>query len=206
MQILRMKTIVGLLLCVIVLAAGYLFSLDKQPPGAKVNSGVSQEPLSPPPLKLEEILATKQEGAFAGDHYDKKAVEEKLQQMPKGLSDEETYAYLLSLVGESYVQYRDTIASLENPNSLATEMGTNMHLLSTTDNSVYEAYMREKNRLDAAAFYLRDQMDYKQGSLINQWVLNRWTLLKDYHEEKYQSISSRIMNKDSKSNAGEPKK
>lgn len=123
MRIPRLKTTIGLMLGVMVLiSASYLFNRVKQPTVAKVASEPTQATvapeakLTPPPMKIEEVLANKQAGTFAGDRYDKKAVEEKLQQMPKGISSEQAYAYILSLVGESYLEYRDTLVSLEDPN------------------------------------------------------------------------------------------
>lgn len=131
MQILRLRNMAWLLLCVMVLISG---CAAKQP--------VSND-IPPPPMTLDEILAQKKEGSFAGARYDEKAVQKQLQQIPGELSPEETYTFILSLVGESYTRYRDAYAYLENPNynqqqlqapnTLAGEMGANLKVVVVLD-------------------------------------------------------------------------
>ncbi|HZK52855.1 MAG TPA: VWA domain-containing protein [Desulfosporosinus sp.] len=74
-----------------------------------------KEKVTLPPKTLEDILANKVGGAFSANNYDKTAVEAKLDQMPKDLSNDQTYAFMLNLVGENYTSFKDTFDSLENP-------------------------------------------------------------------------------------------
>ncbi len=110
----RIKNVAFLLLCVLVLATGCM-SGHTENTGERATYEARQEKLHPPPLTLDKVLANKNEGSFAGDRYDVQAVQEKLQQMPRGLSTEKTYAYLLSLVGETYSKYRGSYAYIEDP-------------------------------------------------------------------------------------------
>jgi Ca-activated chloride channel homolog len=71
-------------------------------------------PQSPAPhTDLLDILADRGEGEYAGDEYNQSKVMKALKQMPKGLSDDKAYAYLLGLVGENYkkdVQFFDELS------------------------------------------------------------------------------------------------
>jgi hypothetical protein len=178
--------------------------------------GSDQVELPPPTITQEEILDNKQEGSFAGDRYNEQAVQERLKQMSKGDSPEEAYAYILSLVGESYISYRDTYASLENSNNkqqlpkvdtnppaeeagneakklLKEGVGNQGELLNKTNKSMYETFYYENDHLEAAVAYLRDQMNYEKWSVIDDWVVYRWTLLSDYQLEKDLSIAKKIL-------------
>jgi Ca-activated chloride channel homolog len=60
-------------------------------------------PKSPSPhTELQAILNDDGQGRYAGKNYERNEVINALQQMPKGLSDDKAYAYLLGLVGENY--------------------------------------------------------------------------------------------------------
>ncbi|SHE71521.1 von Willebrand factor type A domain-containing protein [Seinonella peptonophila] len=52
--------------------------------------------------QVEQILTDPGEGKYSGSLYDQQKVFQAIDQMPKGLSEEKLYAYLLGLVGENY--------------------------------------------------------------------------------------------------------
>ncbi|TCS92360.1 VWA domain-containing protein [Hazenella coriacea] len=68
-----------------------------------------------PSTDLESILADEGRGEYAGKKYDPVKVEKALKQMPKGLTEDKAYAYLLGLVGESYKQDAETFSQMQNP-------------------------------------------------------------------------------------------
>ncbi|SEM67221.1 vWA domain-containing protein [Lihuaxuella thermophila] len=73
-------------------------------------------PKSPAPyVELEQILNDDGKGKYAGEEYDKSAVIEALDQMPKGLSEDKAYAYLLGLVGENYKKEVERYHEMEQP-------------------------------------------------------------------------------------------
>ncbi|MBA4492725.1 VWA domain-containing protein [Paenactinomyces guangxiensis] len=73
-------------------------------------------PKSPSPhIELKQILNDIGKGKYAGDNYDQSKVTKALNQMPKGLSEDKAYAYLLGLVGESYKKDVEIFDGMENP-------------------------------------------------------------------------------------------
>lgn len=180
----RIRGIVWLVLGSLVLVAGCVSSPVKLPP---------------PTLTQEEILDNKQAGSFAGEAYNQQAVQERLQKMPKEDSPEEVYAYILSLVGEGYINYRETYDSLEKSNvsqQLPQEDSnavTHRDLLNTTNLSLCKTYYNENIRLDATVAYLRDEMNYGKWFVIDEWVVYRWTMLTDYQMEKDLAIARKIL-------------
>ncbi|MBA4603384.1 vWA domain-containing protein [Thermoactinomyces mirandus] len=75
---------------------------QEEEPDAETEKSLSKSPA--PHIKLEEILNDAGQGEYAGEKYDRNEVINALKQMPKGLSDDKAYAYLLGLVGENYKQ------------------------------------------------------------------------------------------------------
>lgn len=63
--------------------------------------------------KVEKIMTDPGEGKYSGSLFDEKKVNEALDQMPKGLSEEESYAYLLGLIGENYFDEKEMIDSID---------------------------------------------------------------------------------------------
>lgn len=73
----------------------------------------SDLPKSPAPYtELNDILTDDGKGEYAGEKYNRDKVFLALDQMPKGLSDDKAYAYLLGLVGENYRNDVDRFKSL----------------------------------------------------------------------------------------------
>ena len=60
-------------------------------------------------LKLDKILKDEGRGKYAGEQFDKKKINEALDLLPKGLTEEKVYAYLLGLVGENYYKETDLL-------------------------------------------------------------------------------------------------
>ena len=72
-------------------------------------------PKSPAPhTELQKILNDIGQGRYAGENYDRQEVINALKQMPKGLSDDKAYAYLLGLVGENYKEDVEAFDALAN--------------------------------------------------------------------------------------------
>ncbi len=156
---------------------------------------VADKTKHPPPLTLEEILANKDKGTFAGDCYDEKAVQEQLRQMPKEISPKDAYGYILGLVGESYVQYRNIYDNLEENEGGSDQESKGRDLLWKTNLSMSDTYKRESDRLIAALVFLQDRMNYGEWSVVNGWVVNRLTMLSNYQMEQDLSIARNIMDK-----------
>ncbi|MFC7443309.1 vWA domain-containing protein [Laceyella putida] len=73
----------------------------------------SDLPKSPAPYtELNDILTDDGKGEYAGEKYNRDKVFLALDQMPKGLTDDKAYAYLLGLVGENYRSDVDRFKSL----------------------------------------------------------------------------------------------
>ncbi|SFI95183.1 VWA domain-containing protein [Thermoflavimicrobium dichotomicum] len=68
-----------------------------------------------PATDLKNILKDDGKGRYAGEKYNKTKVLQALAQMPKGMSEEQIYAYLLGLVGENY-KIDDKFFEQLNPN------------------------------------------------------------------------------------------
>lgn len=66
--------------------------------------------------RLDKILQDEGRGKYAGDRFDKQKVNEALNLLPKGLSEEKIYAYLLGLVGENYYQETDLLDQIAHTN------------------------------------------------------------------------------------------
>lgn len=143
-----------------------------------------------PPVTLEEILANKEEGIFAGDRYDKQAILGCLKKFPRGLSSEEAYSYILSLVGETYVRYQDVYVSQWEDGSVNQVNG--QEILWETNKSMFETYKQENRRLKVVLTLLQDKMSYEDWSVIDEWVINRWTLLSNYQMEQDLVITKKI--------------
>ncbi|AUS09743.1 hypothetical protein C1X05_13500 [Laceyella sacchari] len=74
----------------------------------------SDLPKSPAPhTELNDILNDEGKGEYAGEKFNRGKVVQALNQMPKGLSDDKAYAYLLGLVGENYRSDVDRFKNLE---------------------------------------------------------------------------------------------
>lgn len=72
-------------------------------------------PKSPAPhTDLQGILNDIGQGRYAGKNYEQQEVINALEQMPKGLSDDKAYAYLLGLVGENYKEDVEALDALSN--------------------------------------------------------------------------------------------
>ncbi len=65
-------------------------------------SGEEQQLAPIPATELKHILMDDGIGRYAGEKFDRIKVFEALSQIPKGMSSEKIYAYLLGLVGENY--------------------------------------------------------------------------------------------------------
>jgi Ca-activated chloride channel family protein len=65
-------------------------------------SGEEQQLAPIPATELKHILMDDGIGRYAGEKFDRSKVFEALSQIPKGMSSEKIYAYLLGLVGENY--------------------------------------------------------------------------------------------------------
>jgi hypothetical protein len=78
---------------------------DTKPDEAAKNTPPPAEnlPKTPAPnIDLKDILNDDGVGEFSGDRFDQAKVNLALDRMPKGLSEDKVYAYLLGLVGENY--------------------------------------------------------------------------------------------------------
>lgn len=85
---------------------------QEEEPGDETEENLPKSPA--PHTRLEEILNDTGKGEYAGDNYDRNEVMNALEQMPKGLSDDKAYAYLLGLVGENYKQDVELFDILNN--------------------------------------------------------------------------------------------
>lgn len=82
-----------------------------------VSTEKEEIPKSPAPhIELEQILEDEGRGKYAGEDYDKTKVIRALKRMPKGLSEDKAYAYLLGLVGENYKQDVEVFDGMKGPN------------------------------------------------------------------------------------------
>ncbi len=176
-HVLRIRSMVYLLVCVMVFVTGCM----------------NDKARHPPPTTLEEILANKNEGNFAGDCYNEKAVREQLWNLPRDLSPEEVYAYILGLVGETYTQYQEVYISLEENEGGPDQGSKGRDLLWKTNLSMSETYIRESNRLKTALVFLQERMDYKNWSVVNELIVNRLNMLSNYQMEQDLFITKKII-------------
>lgn len=73
---------------------------EEEPDDAETEKNLPKSPA--PHTELDDILNDAGQGEYVGKKYDRDEVMNALKQMPKGLSDDKAYAYLLGLVGENY--------------------------------------------------------------------------------------------------------
>ncbi len=85
---------------------------QEEEPDAETEKDLPKSPA--PHTELREILNDAGQGEYAGERYDRNEVMNALKQMPKGLSDDKAYAYLLGLVGENYKQDAEVFNILNN--------------------------------------------------------------------------------------------
>ncbi len=76
--------------------------------------GLQQSPT--PSTNLNDILNDEGEGRYTGDPFQAKKVNEALNIMPEGLTEDKVYAYLLGLVGEKYKEDVANLSNMEGPN------------------------------------------------------------------------------------------
>lgn len=67
-------------------------------------------------LKLDKILKDEGRGKYAGNQFNKQKMNEALDLLPKGLTEEKVYAYLLGLVGENYYKETDLLDEIAHSN------------------------------------------------------------------------------------------
>lgn len=67
-------------------------------------------------LKLDKILKDEGRGKYAGEQFDREKINEALDLLPKGLTEEKVYAYLLGLVGENYYKEKDLLDEIAHSN------------------------------------------------------------------------------------------
>jgi Mg-chelatase subunit ChlD len=60
----------------------------------------------------EKIVRDEGEGKYASHLYDQKQVEQALDQMPKGMAEDQIFAYLLGLVGENYLNEKTMLDTI----------------------------------------------------------------------------------------------
>lgn len=70
-----------------------------------------------PHHSVEKIVKDKGEGKYASHLYDQKQVEQALDQMPKGMAEDQIYAYLLGLVGENYLNEKTMLDTINMKDS-----------------------------------------------------------------------------------------
>jgi Ca-activated chloride channel family protein len=73
----------------------------------------------PPPAPstiLRDILNDEGKGSYAGNPYQIQKVNQALNVMPQGLSEDKVYAYLLGLIGKNYKYDLDNLSSMLGPN------------------------------------------------------------------------------------------
>ncbi len=67
-------------------------------------------------MKLDKILRDEGRGKYAGEQFNKQKINEALDLLPKGLTEEKVYAYLLGLVGENYYKETDVLDEIAHSN------------------------------------------------------------------------------------------
>lgn len=67
-------------------------------------------------MKLDKILRDEGRGKYAGEQFNKQKINEALDLLPKGLTEEKVYAYLLGLVGENYHKETDLLDEIAHSN------------------------------------------------------------------------------------------
>lgn len=83
-------------------------------PNRKRESQMIQSPKAH--LKLDKILQDEGRGKYAGEQFNKQKFMEALDLLPKGLTEEKIYAYLLGLVGENYRNETDILDQIAHSN------------------------------------------------------------------------------------------
>ncbi|RAL25574.1 hypothetical protein [Thermoflavimicrobium daqui] len=132
-----------------------------------VKTGVEKNLLPPAPATdLANILKDDGKGRYAGNLFNHVKVSEALDQMPKGMSEEQIYAYLLGLVGENYKgdntffkqmepNYRSQLDGLKSRinKSSSKDKATNVLVMLNASNSM-QADMDGKSKLTASKLAL----------------------------------------------------
>lgn len=85
--------------------------LEHNPLPTQQENEDSDEQLQSPKAhqRLDKILQDQGQGKYAGDEFNQQKFKQALDLMPKGLTEEKIYAYLLGLVGESYFHENDLL-------------------------------------------------------------------------------------------------